>query len=381
MLPTPRWSRAVVASLQHQRTVFNKGVEKSSAHTRNFLSLWQVHNHLQSIAAGQITANQENSPPPSTSLRFALAVFWYFKSGHFHIVGNTLNLHRETSEAKHGVGPCHICLVKQGGERAAWIFSQMCLGPGQTSLLPSPGNYPGNGFCARRASFLLPASYCLFKPSPRWKHLLCSSGEKPGQGGKRGLFAVVFCLESGWSRGPSAAAPPNSHRKKEIILHRDKQRWRQEQQFRERIAWPLHDVTLLEATARLKSSQDAVFMEQDSASSSPKDNFIWRFALLSIKTELDGNSREPHAGSPQLSLLLQGGCTLPCSEPRPWLAPSRMKPPGLVGTRQKSQGTSQALQLHMPQPLLLQGLFLKTHFPRVSTWFHVRCLQLMAGES
>lgn len=31
-------------------------------------------------------------------------------------------------------------------------------------------------------------------------------------------------------------------------------------------------------------------MEQDSASSSPKDNFVWRFALLSIKTELGGNS-------------------------------------------------------------------------------------------
>lgn len=58
-----------------------------------------------------------------------------------------------------------------------------------------------------------------------------------------------------------------------------------------------------------------------------------------------------------------------------------MKPPSLVGTRQKSQGTLQALQLRMPQPLLLQGLFLKTHFPRVSTWVHVGCLQLMAGES
>lgn len=58
-----------------------------------------------------------------------------------------------------------------------------------------------------------------------------------------------------------------------------------------------------------------------------------------------------------------------------------MKLPGLVGTRQKSQGTLQALQLHMPQPLLSQGLFLKTHFPRVSIWFHVGCLQLTAGES
>ena len=54
---------------------------------------------------------------------------------------------------------------------------------------------------------------------------ICSAAveRKQGRGGKRGLFAAVFCLESGWSRGPSAAAPPNSHRKKEIILHRDKQ--------------------------------------------------------------------------------------------------------------------------------------------------------------
>lgn len=121
---------------------------------------------------------------------------------------------------------------------------------------------------------------------------ICSAAveRKQGRGGKRGLFAVVFCLESGWSRGPSAAAPPNSHRKKEIILHRDKLYRRQKQQFRERIAWPLNDVTLLEATARLKSSRDAVFMKQDSASSSPKDNFIWHFTLLSIKTKLGRNS-------------------------------------------------------------------------------------------
>lgn len=43
---------------------------------------------------------------------------------------------------------------------------------------------------------------------------------KQGREG-RGMFAAVFCLEPGCSRGLSAAAPPDSHRKEGIILHRD----------------------------------------------------------------------------------------------------------------------------------------------------------------
>lgn len=209
-------------------------------------------------------------------------------------------------------------------------------GPGKTALLPSPGNYPGNGFWW--ANFL-PHRYCLTPALSKMKTFAPQQRrEKQGRGGKRGLFAVVFCLESGWSRGPSAAAPPNSHRKEEIILHRDKRYRRQKQQFGERIAWPPDDVRLLEATARLKSSRDAVFMKRDSASSSPKDNFIWRSALLSRKTKTGWKfpSCQPHAGSPRLRLPLREGCAPPRSELlRSWLAPSEMKSPRFVGTRWK----------------------------------------------
>lgn len=193
--------------------------------------------------------------------------------------------------------------------------------------------------------------------SPRRKHLLRSSGEKKqGRGGKRGLFAVVFCLESGWSRGPSAAAPPNSHRKEEIILHGDKRYRRQKQQFRERTAWPPDDVRLLEATARLKSSRDAVFVKGDSASSSPKDNFIRRSALLSIKTRTGWKfpSCQPHAGSPRLRLPLREGCAPPRSELlRAWLAPSEMKSPRFVGARWKLRALYRRSSSAQPQPLLL----------------------------
>lgn len=64
-------------------------------------------------------------------------------------------------------------------------------------------------------------------PSPLRGETIRSGTSGAGEG-REGPWPPCFVWSRDGLRGPLAAAPPNSHRKKEIIRHRDRRRWRQE---------------------------------------------------------------------------------------------------------------------------------------------------------